>query len=129
MATQSAKDVVASSIEALAQPFLTTDELKTLSMKLDAIAGALLRSPYVIGRIGADQASRFAQAGVELPRLLRAVGDEPFRAAAASADNLLTFGRASIVEYDLSEEDMAYANAARAQFHQDLASVAAAVDW
>src|SRR5690242_7869179 len=112
MPQSSAQDVLADTIRELATPFENPEDLRTLGAKLDAVAGALVSTPYVSSKIG-ENAAIDLSGHVELPRLLRAIDEDTFSTAAVSAEDLLTFSRASIVDFGLAADDIQLANTAR----------------
>ena len=103
-------------VEELGRPFDSPEELRTLALKLDAIAGALIRTPYVATRIRGPISDHLSQT-FDLPTVLRLVREQPFAEVAPSAEDLLNFSRASIVDFGLAEDDMALANGARQRFY------------
>jgi hypothetical protein len=122
--SESAEDNLMAAVEQLTTPFATPDDVAVVSMKLDGIAGMLLRSSLVAERLGPDRVSELTTSSPELPRLLREIGGEAFALAAADAAELLTSGRPSQIDFvELSD-----ANAARERLHATLAQALATID-
>ena len=127
MANGGFRENLAEAIEKLNSPIKTSDDIQIISMTLDAIAGALLRDPIIVKRLGSERASKLITDSPELSHLLRAVGGELFGLAGAAAARLMTIARTSIIEFDSEEEEIADANAARMQLHDSLLKAVASV--
>jgi hypothetical protein len=112
-----------SAIDGLSRPFESPNDVKSVSMKLDVIAAALLRNRAVAARLGEQRASELASSGAELPAVLRASGEELTKLA-VSVEDLLAFSRSSLVDFGAAEQEVSEANAARQQVHDALASAA-----
>ena len=121
-------EILSKLVDEFSLPFKTTDEVKTVSMKLDSIAGILLASPYVAQKIGAERVLKLSEASPELPDLLGEIGGDSFVTAAESADELLTISKTSVAEFESAEEEVRMANAAREKFHQAFVKLLAAVN-
>jgi hypothetical protein len=119
----SGQDDLVAAIEPLATPFQTPDDIAVVSMKLDAIVGILLRSSFVAERLGPDRVSELAKSSPELPVLLEEIGGEMFTLAAADAAELLTSGRASLIDFS----EVSDANAARERLYVTIGEAVATI--
>ena len=127
MANEGLPENLTQTIERLNSPIKTSDDIQIISMTLDAIAGALLRDPLMVKRLGSERASKLFTASPELSQLLRAVGGELFELAAAAAARLMTIARTSFVDFDSEDEEIADVNAARIQLHDYLLKALASI--
>jgi hypothetical protein len=125
MASKTTQDALRGALDQLSQPFKTTEEVRVVSMKLDAIVAILLRSDYVQQDLGKRRVRELALASPALPNLLREVGKGTFTEVAEYASNLLGISQSSTV--DIGEESEAEliggANVAREKFHAAFTSL------
>jgi hypothetical protein len=118
MASKTTQDTLRGALDQLSQPFKTTEEVKVVSMKLDAIVAILLRSAYVQQDLGKRRVRELAEASPELPNFLREVGKGTFAEVAEYASNLLEISRSSTVDIGVSEDEIIVeANIARDKFY------------
>lgn len=128
MPVDSTRDVLTSAIQQLSVPFKTEHDVRTVSMKLDAIAARLLRSDQVVKKVGEKRISQLRGSDTDLPSVLREVGGGVFAKVADNAENLLAVSRSSLVDLGETEGEVLGANALRTQLKDGLASVLAALD-
>jgi hypothetical protein len=117
------QNALIAAVDELATPFGTPDDVSAVSMKLDAIAGVVVRSPLVIARIGAGRASKLAATSAELPDVLDEIGGDAFELAARDARELLTTAGSSLIDFGTVPE----ANAARQRLHTTLSRAVASL--
>jgi hypothetical protein len=128
MAQPSATKALADTVQDLAKPFDSPEDLRVLGAKLDAIVGALVRTAYAASRV-ARNSTVDPTRHIELPDLLRAIGGDAFRSVAASAEELLNFSRASIVDFGLAADDVQLANTARERFYTEFSDLLRKIDF
>jgi len=121
-------DTLRNAFGQFAQPFTTSDQVKVVPMRFDAIVAMLLGSPDVRASLGAIRASELEKASPELPALLRDLGEGAFAAAAEHASDLLEISRSSVGDFDDTEDEIMMANAAREKFYQACTGILASLD-
>jgi len=128
MESGSTQEVLRRAIEQLSQPFEAQEDVKVVSMKLDAIAANLLRSSYVTQKIGPDRTSELLASSPELSSVLFEIGGEAFVTAAACANDLLAISKSSLMDFGAAEEEVMEANATREKLHDAFTNLLTAVD-
>ena len=123
MSKQSTRAALRQAIDQLSVPFARTEEVKVVSMKLDALAGHLLKSPYVKRKIGPSRMKALTKTGPALTDLSRMIGGDSFVRAAESAADLLSVGTSSIVDFGGAGDELVDANDARERLRDALADV------
>jgi hypothetical protein len=124
---ESTQQLLRAVIEQLSRPFESSNDIKVVTMRLDAIAAILLRSPYAVEKLGPARVSELAAADAELPAVLRAIGGEPFDGAASAAEGMIAVSRSSLVDFGTVDQEIAEANVAREGLSGQLNALLAAI--
>jgi hypothetical protein len=118
-------DSLKKAAENLSRPFATADDVRSVSIVLDAIAGTLARSAAALAKLGPQRVADSSVSGPELPTVLRQIGGQDFERAAAYASELLAVCGSSLVDFGSAGQFVSTANAARERLHEAIADLVA----
>lgn len=127
MDKKSDNDALAQMIGEFSVPYENLEEVKTVSIKLDALVSVLLKAPFAERRVGLKRLQELSSGAGEAPAVLREIGGERFERTAQLADALLKITRASVLDNYGTEEILEESNAIRDAFAESCQKILSSI--
>jgi len=107
------------SLEELAQPIRTHDDIQNVSLKFDVLASELLTTPWVAKKLGAERLTEMISSETEVPEILSEIGDDQLTSLAKQTTELLDLSRSSLIDA-IHDHEIADVDSARQVIHDGL---------